>query len=76
MTHAQSSIDSTFTSSPYYHPVKYPGTLNADSMSYDDCQEAVKVLLITFGVIVFVIQLVQVSDTDRTAEPSHFGLFT
>ncbi|KAI8575138.1 hypothetical protein K450DRAFT_263115 [Umbelopsis ramanniana AG] len=61
MTHPESSITATFNSSPYYHPVSYPGTLNAGSMSYDQCSEAIKVMLITFGVVVFVIQIVQVS---------------
>ncbi|CAM0138987.1 hypothetical protein VKS41_008548 [Umbelopsis sp. WA50703] len=60
MSNPQTSIGNTFTSSPYYHPVKYPGTLNANSMSYGDCEQAVKVMLITFGVIVFVIQVVQI----------------
>ncbi|KAH8553981.1 hypothetical protein BGW37DRAFT_483035 [Umbelopsis sp. PMI_123] len=60
MTHPESSITATFTSSPYYHPVSYPGTLNASSMSYDECSQAVKVMLITFGVVVFIIQIVQI----------------
>jgi hypothetical protein len=64
MTHPETSITTTFNSSPYYHPVSYPGTLNAGSMSYDECSEAIKVMLITFGVVVFVIQIVQVSCED------------
>lgn len=46
--------------SPYYSPVRYPGTLNANAASAADCKQSVKTFLIAFGVVIFFIELLQV----------------
>ncbi|KAI8371502.1 uncharacterized protein BYT42DRAFT_580496 [Radiomyces spectabilis] len=48
------------TDSPFYTPVQYPGTLNAHASSLDDCQSNVKTFLIAYGVVIFVIELIQI----------------
>ncbi|CAO3678674.1 unnamed protein product [Rhizopus stolonifer] len=49
----------------YYTPVKYPNTLNAHATSYDDCEHAIKLLIITWGAVIFVVQLVQVREPNK-----------
>lgn len=44
----------------YYTPVQYPGTLNAHATSTEQCQSMVQTFLICFGVIIFVVELIQV----------------
>lgn len=48
------------TDSSYYSPVRYPGTLNAHAMSAEDCEHSVRTLLISFGVVIFLVELLQV----------------
>lgn len=50
----------TISVNSYYSPVKYPNTLTANATSEEDCEHAVKLLIIVWGVVIFVIQLVQV----------------
>ncbi|CAO3587291.1 unnamed protein product [Absidia cylindrospora] len=57
---SQTSIEPVIIpDSPYYSPVRYPGTLNANAASQEDCDASIKTFLITFGVVVFVIQVLQ-----------------
>ncbi|CAO3591112.1 unnamed protein product [Absidia cylindrospora] len=44
---------------PYYSPIRYPGTLNANATSQEDCEASIKSFLITFGVVCFIIQVLQ-----------------
>lgn len=44
----------------YYSPVKYPGLLTEHAASESDCARMIKMFTIIFGVIIFVVQLVQV----------------
>lgn len=53
-------VPSNISTNGYYTPVKYPNTLNAHATSAEDCQQAIRLLIITWGVIIFVVQLVQV----------------
>lgn len=46
--------------SDYYSPVKYPGLLTEHAASESDCARVLKLFTILFGVIVFIVQLVQV----------------
>ncbi|KAI9256871.1 hypothetical protein BY458DRAFT_519100 [Sporodiniella umbellata] len=43
----------------YYSPVKYPNTLNANATSSSECEQAVKSLIIAWGTIIFIVQLLQ-----------------
>ncbi|KAG1455832.1 hypothetical protein G6F46_001397 [Rhizopus delemar] len=52
-------VPSNISTNGYYTPVKYPNTLNAHATSAEDCQQAIRLLIITWGVIIFVVQLVQ-----------------
>jgi hypothetical protein len=49
------------TSSSYYSPVKYPGILTEHSASEARCQEMTKTFTIAFGVVIFVVQFLQVN---------------
>lgn len=49
------------TDNSYYTPVQYPGTLNAHATSTEQCQSMVQTFLICFGVIIFVVELIQVT---------------
>lgn len=51
----------TLSESSYYSPVRYPGTLNAHATSLEDCEYDVKTFLITFGVLVFLVEILQVN---------------
>jgi hypothetical protein len=63
-TNSQTSITpAIIPDSPYYAPVRYPGTLNAHAASQSDCEASIKTFLITFGVVVFVVQVIQVKST-------------
>lgn len=44
----------------YYTPVKYPGLLTEHAGSEADCARMLKTFTILFGVIIFIVQLVQV----------------
>ncbi|KAI8983983.1 hypothetical protein BDF20DRAFT_911160 [Mycotypha africana] len=58
---AQSGLlPTTISLNGYYTPVKYPNTLNAHATSMENCEQSVKTLIILWGVIVFVVQIVQV----------------
>ncbi|KAL1934419.1 hypothetical protein VTP01DRAFT_6601 [Rhizomucor pusillus] len=58
---SQVSLDPAILSdSPYYTPVRYPGTLNANAASAADCEESVKSFLIAFGVVIFFVELLQI----------------
>ena len=47
--------------SGYYSPVRYRGVLTEHAGTQDDCANVIRIFTIIFGVIVFVVQLVQVS---------------
>ncbi|KAI8149888.1 hypothetical protein BJV82DRAFT_585104 [Fennellomyces sp. T-0311] len=46
--------------STYYSPVRYPGTLNAHATSLEDCQSIIKTFLIAYGVVIFIVLLLQI----------------
>lgn len=46
--------------SEYYTPVKYPGLLTEHAASEADCAKMIKIFTILFGVIIFIVQLIQV----------------
>lgn len=48
------------TNSNYYSPVKYPGIMTEHATSQEDCEHMMKTFSILFGVIIFIVQLVQV----------------
>ncbi|KAI8875272.1 hypothetical protein K501DRAFT_329370 [Backusella circina FSU 941] len=48
------------TSSSYYSPVKYPGILTEHATSEDSCAEMTKTFTIAFGVVILVVQFLQV----------------
>jgi hypothetical protein len=48
------------TNSNYYSPVKYPGIMTEYATSQKDCENMMKTFNILFGVIIFIVQLVQV----------------
>lgn len=69
---SQVSLDPAILSdSPYYTPVRYPGTLNANAASAADCEESVKSFLIAFGVVIFFVELLQV-ETHAVHSPKLF----
>jgi hypothetical protein len=45
----------------YYTPVKYPGLLTEHAISQDACSSMINSFTIIFGVVVFVVQLIQVN---------------
>jgi hypothetical protein len=49
------------STSDFYTPVKYPGILTEHAASESDCAHMTKMFMIIFGVVVFVVQLVQVT---------------
>ncbi|KAL0080307.1 hypothetical protein J3Q64DRAFT_1759432 [Phycomyces blakesleeanus] len=61
-SNAQTPISSTVTisESPYYAPVKYPGTLNAHATDLEQCQYNVQSFLIVYGVVIFAIEILQI----------------
>lgn len=44
----------------YYTPVRYPDTMNTFATSPQDCEDSIKLMIILWGAIIFVIQLLQV----------------
>ncbi|KAI7897770.1 uncharacterized protein BX663DRAFT_527142 [Cokeromyces recurvatus] len=44
----------------YYTPVKYPNTMNAFATSPEECEHSVKLIIILWGVIVGIMQFIQV----------------
>lgn len=59
---AQMNLTPTTVSvNSYYSPVKYPNTLTANASSSEDCEHAVKLLIILWGAVIFVVQLLQVN---------------
>ena len=44
----------------YYSPVKYPGLLTEHAASKDACSSMINTFTIVFGVVVFIVQLIQV----------------
>ncbi|KAI9494366.1 hypothetical protein BDB00DRAFT_818887 [Zychaea mexicana] len=46
--------------SSYYAPVRYPGTLNANATSQEDCEATIKTFLIAYGVVIFVVEVIQI----------------
>jgi hypothetical protein len=48
------------TNNDYYSPVKYPGIMTEYATSQEDCEHIMKTFSILFGVIIFVVQLLQV----------------
>lgn len=46
--------------SPYYSPVSYPGILTEHAASEEDCTQVIKIYTIIFGVVIFVVQFIQV----------------
>lgn len=46
--------------SNFYTPVKYPGILTEHATSESDCSRMIKLFTILFGVIIFLVQIVQV----------------
>lgn len=53
-------VPTTISTNSYYSPVKYPDTMNQFASSAEDCESAVKMTLILWGALIFVIQLIQV----------------
>ncbi|KAI9281559.1 hypothetical protein BY458DRAFT_469094 [Sporodiniella umbellata] len=47
-------------SSDYYSPVRYPGLLTANAGTEAQCDAELKTFTITFGALIFVVQIVQV----------------
>ncbi|GAA5807013.1 hypothetical protein MFLAVUS_000362 [Mucor flavus] len=43
----------------YYTPVRYPDTMNTFATSPQDCEDSIKLMIILWGAIIFVIQLLQ-----------------
>jgi hypothetical protein len=59
---AQQTISQVHISeTDYYTPVKYPGLMTQHALSEIECTSMIKMFSIIFGVIVFVVELVQVS---------------
>lgn len=48
--------------SDFYSPVKYPGLMTEHAASEGDCARMLKLFTILFGVIIFIVQLVQVNN--------------
>ncbi|KAG1147326.1 hypothetical protein G6F37_000830 [Rhizopus arrhizus] len=48
------------SSSSYYSPVKYPGLLTENAASESECSAMLKLFLILFGVLIFIVQIVQI----------------
>lgn len=44
----------------YYSPVKYPGLLTEHAASESSCSSMIKLLIITYGVVIFIVQFIQV----------------
>ncbi|KAF7731579.1 hypothetical protein EC973_009343 [Apophysomyces ossiformis] len=60
-SNAQTSMSpAVISDSPYYAPVRYPNTLNSNAMSLEECQASVKVFLITYGVVIFLVEMLQI----------------
>jgi hypothetical protein len=51
---------STISTGSYYTPVHYPNTLTANAASEEECEHSVKMLIILWGVLIFVVQVVQI----------------
>jgi hypothetical protein len=56
----------TISTNGYYSPVKYPDTMNQFASSADDCEASVKMTIILWGALIFVIQLIQVKKKKET----------
>lgn len=50
-------------SSTYYSPVSYPGIFTEHAASEQECASVIKIYTIIFGVVVFVVQFIQVGST-------------
>ncbi|KAK4518186.1 uncharacterized protein ATC70_001537 [Mucor velutinosus] len=50
----------TISTNSYYSPVKYPNTMNAHATSAEDCEHSIKMLIILWGVLIFIVQMVQI----------------
>lgn len=48
------------SNSPYYSPVKYPGLLTANAGNESQCSSLLQTFIILFGVLIFVVEIVQV----------------
>lgn len=58
---AQAGLTATTVSTgSYYTPVRYPNTMNSFATSQEDCEQSVKLLIILWGAVIFVVQLLQV----------------
>lgn len=55
-------VPTTISTNSYYSPVKYPDTMNAHATSAEDCEQSIKMLIILWGAIIFVVQVVQVKE--------------
>ncbi|KAI8638154.1 hypothetical protein BD408DRAFT_373959 [Parasitella parasitica] len=53
-------VPTTVSTNSYYSPVRYPDTLNAHATSAEDCEHSIKVLIILWGVIMSIVQVIQV----------------
>ncbi|KAI8997647.1 hypothetical protein BDB01DRAFT_771820 [Pilobolus umbonatus] len=52
-------VPTTISTNGYYSPVTHPDTLNAFATSAEDCEHSIKLLIIAWAVVIFVVQLVQ-----------------
>ncbi|KAI8368968.1 hypothetical protein BD560DRAFT_398233 [Blakeslea trispora] len=60
MGNAQTNlVPTTVSVGSYYSPVRYPDTLNANATSKEDCEHAIQLLIISWGIIGFFVQLLQ-----------------
>ncbi|OBZ84537.1 hypothetical protein A0J61_07417 [Choanephora cucurbitarum] len=60
ISNAQTNLTPTTVSvGGYYSPVKYPETLNANATSEEDCEHAMQLMIISWGVVGFFVQLLQ-----------------
>ncbi|KAG0171328.1 hypothetical protein DFQ28_003862 [Apophysomyces sp. BC1034] len=60
-SNAQATMSpAVISDSPYYAPVKYPNTLNSNAMTMEDCEASVKTFLISYGVIIFLVEMLQI----------------
>ncbi len=50
----------TVSTNSYYSPVKYPNTMNSFATSQEECEQSVKLLIILWGAIIFVVQVLQI----------------
>lgn len=53
-------MPTTISTNSYYTPVKYPDTMNQFATSEQECQQSVKMLIILWGAVIFIIQALQI----------------